>query len=141
MIPEPAYIDYRRLAEKAGVEICTVQMHEEDDFMLDYQTLESSIGNNDLVILGHPNNPTGRTLDASAVRDIATRKPDSLFVIDESFGGFVEDFHSLTKERPSNVIAVVSFTKLFAIPGLRLGVALADEQVATDLRKQIMPGR
>ncbi len=139
VVPEPAYIDYRRLAEKAGLDVATVQMCEEDDFTLDYQALESTIGVNDLVIIGHPNNPTGRTVDAVAIRDIALRKPDSLFVVDESFGGFVENFESLAVDRPANVIVVISLTKLFAIPGLRLGVALADEAIATRLRDQVMP--
>ncbi len=49
-----------------------------------------------------------------------------MFVIDEAFGDFVEDFDSLTRNCPANVIVLLSLTKIFAIPGLRTGCAVGD---------------
>ena len=47
-------------------------------------------------------------------------------MVDEAFGDFVEDFDSLTRQRPANVIVLLSLTKIFAIPGLRTGCAVGD---------------
>ncbi len=92
-----------------------------------------------LVILGQPNNPTGITVEAKAIRRMAQRHPSSWFVIDEAFADFIEGLDSLTRDRPSNVIVLRSFTKFFAIPGLRLGWALADPEIAKKVRAVLPP--
>lgn len=46
---------------------------------------------------------------------------------------------SLTQNRPPNVIVLRSFTKFFAIPGLRLGCAIADPETIRRMRKMIPP--
>jgi histidinol-phosphate/aromatic aminotransferase/cobyric acid decarboxylase-like protein len=67
--------------------------------------------------------------DAKALRRLASRKPSTLFLVDEAFGDFVEGMESLTVDRPENVIVLLSLTKVYAIPGLRLGCAIADPSV------------
>ena len=57
------------------------------------------------------------------------KHPSALFVVDEAFGDFVENFDSLTRLRPGNVIVLLSLTKIFAIPGLRTGCAVGDRHL------------
>ncbi len=139
VIPEPGYVDYRNAAQTAGLKTTPVLMTEANRFDLDFATVGESIGGNDLVMTGNPNNPTGKILDSDSIRALAAQHPDTLFVVDESFAGFVEGFVSLTAETPPNVVVIMSLTKLFAIPGLRLGVAVANVGLADQLRKALPP--
>jgi cobyric acid synthase CobQ len=92
-----------------------------------------------VVVLGRPNNPTGRSFSADDLRQLAARHSEKWFVIDEAFGDFVENFSSLTQHRPRNVIVLLSLTKNFAIPGLRLGLAVADAEIVRRLEEALPP--
>lgn len=139
IIPSPAYSDYGRAAMLAGLEVERLYMREEDGFRLDVEELARRVGPGDLVFLCEPNNPTGNLTGVDNIRRLAEHRRDTLFVVDESFLGFLENAESLTIKRSSNVIVVISLTKLFAIPGLRLGLAVADPAVVSDLREHIPP--
>ena len=77
--------------------------------------------------------------NADALRDMALRNASVTFVIDEAFAAFVEGMDSLTHRRPPNVIVLLSFTKFFAIPGLRLGCAIADPAIISRIRTMMPP--
>ncbi|MCA1961954.1 MAG: cobyric acid synthase [Desulfomonile sp.] len=134
VIPVPSYADYWDAAVAADLDVDAVPLREEDDFALDWEVLESSLGAGDMVFLCQPNNPTGRLEDAFTLRNIATRHPTTFFVVDEAFGDFVQDMDSCTRDRPANVIVLLSLTKIFAIPGLRLGLAIADAPIVQAIR-------
>jgi len=135
LVPVPAYVDYARSAALGGMRVETLVMREDAGFALDFNALESALSDEHAVFLGRPNNPTGHVCDADALRALALRHPGTLFVVDEAFGDFVEGFESLTCQRPANVVVLLSLTKAFAIPGLRLGCAVADAALACRVRE------
>ena len=139
VIPVPSYIDYARSAALGGMEVVFVPLSADLGFALDYAALEAGLDGNEAVFIGRPNNPTGHVCDADALRSLAVRNPETIFVIDEAFGDFVESFDSLTRERPANVVVLLSLTKAFAIPGLRLGVAVGDPAIVRGVREQQTP--
>ncbi|ABA87744.1 L-threonine-0-3-phosphate decarboxylase, cobalt-precorrin-3 C17-methyltransferase and adenosylcobyric acid synthase [Syntrophotalea carbinolica DSM 2380] len=129
LIPVPSYVDYATAADIAGLTVHTLPLTADNGFAFDFEILETALeelkGSPVIVPIGHPNNPTGRSLDAQRLRALARRFPTTTFVVDEAFADFVEDFDSLTINRPANVVVMLSLTKIFAIPGLRLGLAVA----------------
>lgn len=135
VIPMPAYADYAKASHLGGLEVEHMLLLESDGFALDLARLASMIKSRDLVFVCRPNNPTGLVCNADELRTLAQNHPETMFVVDEAFGDFVEDFASLTRERPRNVIVLLSLTKIFAVPGLRLGCALADERIASAVRR------
>lgn len=135
VVPVPAYSDYAQTSELSGLAVERVFMKEERGFMPDLSVIESHLAGNDLVFIGQPNNPTGFICDPDELRDMALRNGSTTFVVDEAFADFVENMDSLTRRRPTNVIVLLSFTKFFAIPGLRLGCAVADPAVIARIRK------
>jgi len=142
IIAVPCYADYRRAAELAGMQTRAFRLDPGNDFHLDFAQLADAIedaGGAGLVLLGQPNNPTGRCFDAEELRALAARYEDCWFVIDEAFADFVEDLDRLTQRRPPNVIVLLSATKNWAIPGLRLGFAIADRGVVQMLRAALPP--
>lgn len=126
IVPVPTYADYLTYAHTAGLSTKTILLKETAGFEVDWDELGSELRRGDLVFLCQPNNPTGRTFDPERLRKLASKHPATLFVVDEAFRDFVEDMDSLTQRRPENVIVLLSLTKIFAIPGIRLGCAVAD---------------
>jgi adenosylcobyric acid synthase len=139
VIPVPAYIDYAAAMQAAGREVVLLPLREDADFALDWQTLEQSLGGDEIVVLGQPNNPTGRAFDPDQFRDLAARHPATTFVIDEAFADFVDGYRSLGECLAPHWIVVRSLTKFYAIPGLRLGFAIADAATVRHIRSQIPP--
>ena len=139
VIPVPAYTDYALSTELCGLTVEKVMMKEEDGFVLDIVLLESCLQEGDLVYIGRPNNPTGLSCGAEVLRRLATDNPEAFFIIDEAFADFVEGIDRLTRNRPSNVAVLCSFTKIFGIPGMRLGCMVADADVVGRVKKLIPP--
>ncbi len=138
IIPVPAYIDYRHACAQAGMEVVALPLSAEDDFQPDLEQLSAQLRPGDLLILGQPNNPTGRMNDREELLRLADQHPDVLILLDEAFAGFVEGYTSLAGCR-ENIITLCSLTKLFAVPGLRLGFLAASAPLCQKIRQQVAP--
>lgn len=94
-----------------------------------------------LVYICNPNNPTG-TLTPSAEIDawIESASDDTYFLVDEAYYEYCEDpaYWSCTKyvDNP-NVIVARSFSKIYAMAGMRLGYAVAHKETAKLLTSYI----
>ncbi len=98
-----------------------------------------------LVILCSPNNPTGPALAAEAVKAfLEAVPPHVLVVLDEAYAEFVDDplavdGTGLLGAYP-NLVVLRTFSKAYALAGLRVGYALAgDPAVAGALRQVHLP--
>ncbi len=139
IIPVPSYGDYARACRVAGKHILTLPLREEDEFRLDLDSLGAMLQGGELVFIGQPNNPTGMLCDPDSIRALAVKNPNATFVIDEAFADFVEGLDRLSRDRPANLIVLLSLTKIFAMPGLRLGCAIADRVLVERLRELQAP--
>ncbi|WPD24308.1 MAG: cobyric acid synthase [Candidatus Electrothrix scaldis] len=138
VIPVPAYIDYRQACEQAGFEVVPLPLSSEDDFEPNLEQIATQMQDGDIVILGQPNNPTGRMIDRESLLTLADQHQDVLFLLDEAFAGFVAGYTSLAGSR-ENIITLCSLTKLFAVPGLRLGFLAASQELCQDIKRQLAP--
>lgn len=139
VLPVPSYLDYRTAALREGLAIEEVILPESDGFAVPWNTLEEKLEGGEMVVLGQPNNPTGRLFETSRLLDLAHRHGDTFFVVDEAFADFVPNYRSLIHAGRPNIVVVRSMTKLYAIPGLRLGYAVADAVPADRLRGFLPP--
>jgi len=89
-----------------------------------------------LGFVARPQNPTGVLDRVDAVLDLATRTPQTAWVVDEAFIGLCDDPASTAG---SGVITVRSLTKELALAGLRVGIADAPPPVARALRALAPP--
>ncbi|MBP8980740.1 MAG: threonine-phosphate decarboxylase [Syntrophobacterales bacterium] len=138
VVSVPAYVDYAHAAELAGLPVERVPLAEERDFRPDPEKIDRFLRDGDLFFTGQPNNPTGLLWDAADLRRLARRHPAATIVIDEAFADFVPGMDSLTQRRPPNVVVLLSLTKFFAVPGIRLGCAVADPALIARI-KAVMP--
>jgi len=141
VIPGPAYADYATACRRAGLDVVSLALRPQTGFALDPADLDAALAHAPgLVFLGSPGNPTGRVIPAATIRDLAGRHPDSLFVVDEAFADFADGFASLAgADRPENVVVLLSLTKTYAIPGLRLGLCAAAPGLISPLRESLPP--
>ncbi len=122
LILEPTFSEYTAAARAAGFEpVRRVARREEDGFRLDLAALEDLEGVA-LVFLCNPNNPTGDALNRAEVLEVADRvlERDAALVVDEAFADFAPGT-SVAAEVGESLYVARSFTKFFAVPGLRLG--------------------
>ncbi|NDV22350.1 cobyric acid synthase [Desulfovibrio sp. JC022] len=139
VIPVPCYVDYERSCKLAGLKTEHIPLDPQRGFAPDFDTLSSFLAAAPaLVFLAQPNNPTGTAFDPAELKALARKHPDSRFVIDESFADFVPGLERLAGQRPPNVITVVSMTKFYAIPGLRLGLAFGSPEIIMEI-KNVLP--
>ena len=125
LIPVPSFSEYERAARAINAEVEYIFTRAEENFQLDAAQDFSA----DLIILGRPNNPTGNLISIDAIKKISNA---TKILVDESFIDFlnVESAKNLVSEKIS---VVQSLTKIFAIPGLRLGFAVVEKNLAEKL--------
>ena len=85
----------------------------------------------DILFICTPNNPTGQLFQKSQIIALTTTLPKTIIVVDEAFLDFTDAPHHNSVCRDvinfPNLIMLRSMTKLFAIPGLRLGYLVAHQ--------------
>lgn len=128
LISIPAYMDYAEAAVSSNKKIQYVSG--KDDFSVDYEALNKEIRANDLIFLGHPANPTGCFLGIDAVLELAKQHPTADFIIDEAFIDFADRAETFINKPRKNIAVLQSFTKFYAIPGIRLGALFSSPEIA-----------
>ena len=97
----------------------------------------------DLLFLANPNNPTGTLLSKKEIKEILDycRERNIVVVLDECFIEFCESDSSMISEieQYENLIIVRAFTKIFAIPGVRLGYLISSNQEILDRIRMQLP--
>lgn len=129
-------------AKILGAKVKTIEYDEK--FIFDIKKFSKNISNDTkLAYIATPNNPTGEIVSRSEIEILLKRHPETLFIVDCTYTNFaqgvaIEDYIDLTKTF-DNIIVVKSYSKDFAIAGLRFGVAFADENIIAQLKKVISP--
>jgi threonine-phosphate decarboxylase len=129
LVLEPTFSEYAAAARASGMEPVrrVARRREEEGFGWDptsYRDLEGV----SVVFLCNPNNPTGDMLGRDEVLEVAAcvEEAGAVLVVDEAFADFVPEI-SVTDMVDRGLWVARSFTKFFAIPGLRLGCLLCDD--------------
>ena len=130
-MPYPSYILYRTLA---GIQGATCeQVHYERDWSLG-DAFAAPRDDLRLAIIANPNSPSGTLLPPARVAELAERLACGV-VVDEAYGDFADtDCLNLVRENP-RVIVTRSFSKSYALAGLRFGFAVAQPAVVEQMLK------
>jgi threonine-phosphate decarboxylase len=142
LISNPTFSEYARaVAAAGGKPVETMNMAPPLEMEIDSLLHEKSVPFQGL-FLCHPNNPTGRLYPKKELLELIERAEEKgvTVVLDEAFIDYHEE-ESLVREtgRFSRLIVLRSFTKFFAMPGLRAGYAVLGEPLAKRLRKTQIP--
>jgi histidinol-phosphate/aromatic aminotransferase/cobyric acid decarboxylase-like protein/adenosyl cobinamide kinase/adenosyl cobinamide phosphate guanylyltransferase len=129
-VVHPGFTEAEAALHAHRVPVARVLRDPARDFALDPDAVPREA---DLVVVGNPASPSGTLDPAAAV--LALRRPGRVVVVDEAFMDLVPgEPASLAREPLDDVIVVRSLTKSLALPGLRVGYALAPPPLAERLR-------
>ncbi len=128
----PTYADYADACRLFQVPVRFVPARAKDDFLPDPAELSNRLAAGDLVFICNPNNPTGVFINPETISSLCREHADVRFIVDESYLPFLPsgDRNSLAGavDRLPNLAVLLSFSKIFRIPGLRIGFMAAGDQ-------------
>ena len=142
LLVEPTYGEYRLSCEIAGAEVQTFLTSAKDDFKPDISALTNQIKSEKpkILFICNPNNPTGYFLKRDEFEKILSVASESLVVLDEAYVSFVDQaWLSTGYINANNLLILRSMTKNYALAGLRLGYAVAGEEIITILSRVCPP--
>lgn len=133
LLPVPSFSEYERAALAAGSEIEYLPLRAERSFRISAEELLTAAQRTgaDVLVLGNPNNPTGTSFLREELVMLSERLTaiGCSLIVDESFLDFHRDEPCYTLRwdaaRLPHLFLIRSLTKFFALPGLRLGFAIA----------------
>jgi threonine-phosphate decarboxylase len=124
LIAAPAFSEYEHALAAADVPVAFQLTSEAQDFTLNAPLDPKDA---DLVFLAHPASPSGALLPPDLLLEVAAKLDGAgvFLLLDEAFVDFVEEVSLKTHlAQFPRVLLLRSFTKFFAIPGMRLGYLL-----------------
>ncbi len=89
----------------------------------------------DAVFLANPNAPSGTLIDPADVASLATAMGDTPLLVDEAYADYAEQDCVDLVTSHENVIVSRSFSKGFALAGLRLGYAVSRPETIRQMDK------
>lgn len=138
IVVEPTFSEYEKACRANN---CEIRYHQliEPNFALNIDELRPSLPSADALFLCNPNNPTGIQYPISTILSIIEEceKQNCFVILDEAFYDFLVNYQSYIPyiNKFSNLIIIRSLTKMFAIPGLRLGYLVATPDIIAEISR------
>jgi len=137
LIMSPDFSEYERAVKTAGSQIHSLKLAEEEGFWFDLSRAKAS----DIFFFSNPHNPTGNIIVSG--RDKIEHLSPGVVVVDEAFMDFVDHEEEYTMIRKTSkhkkIIVLRTFTKFFAVPGLRVGYLVAHKDIIRMLKQYQAP--
>lgn len=134
LILAPTFSEYERALKLVGAEVSYYELREEEQFRVREDITGYITADVDMVFLCNPNNPTGQCVSRDMAERLVERCKDcgSILIIDECFIDFLDhpEMYEM-KDRLifyPNLLIIKALTKLFSMPGLRLGYGMCGDR-------------
>jgi histidinol-phosphate aminotransferase len=125
VMPYPSYSLHAYFAKINGGRAITVDL--KDDFQLDVEAMSQAEGK--MVILCTPNNPTSNVFRRKDVERILESN-DRIVIVDEAYGEFAGLSFIPDVNRYENLIVTRTFSKAYALAGMRIGYSVSNLDLA-----------
>ena len=140
LVTAPSFSEYANALVLHGFTVDHYLLRPDNGFLVTEDILHAITPGTDLVFLGQPNNPAGRTISRELLLKILDRCTwcGALLALDECFAEFLDEpeaFSLLPLLREGGhppLVLLRSFTKLYGMAGLRLGYAICANQMLAE---------
>ena len=130
----PTYSLYEPFARIAGATVH--RMNIPDDFTFPMNAFSGmELHEFKMVVLTHPNNPTGTPVPFDWLEPQLQLYPGTMFLIDEAYADFLgHSFIPSVRQYP-NLVVARTFSKIDGLAGLRIGYLVAQSELLLGVRK------
>ncbi len=143
LIPIPSFYGYEYAAKAASSDIVFFPLREEEEFMPKEDLFTALAEDTDLLFLANPNNPTGKRMEKEYLKKLLKicKDREIFVVLDECFIEFSGSEFSMLSEikEYDNLLLVRTFTKIYAIPGVRLGYLICSNNILLEAISRQLP--
>jgi histidinol-phosphate aminotransferase len=134
----PTYSMYEIYAAATGARVISIPSDKEFRFPLD-RLLSEVTGNTRLIAIANPNNPTGVLVSKDEILRIAQAAPQAAVLIDEAYFEFCGATALPAFRRFPNIFVSRTFSKVYGLAGLRIGVLTGSADQMPLLRRVASP--
>jgi histidinol-phosphate aminotransferase len=143
LMAQPSFVRYRMEALMMGANPVEVPLDGNLDFDLE-RMADNITSDTRWICFPNPNNPTARYVNKKELTDFISKIPDScLLILDEAYLEFMDQpdypdgVHFLRENLSGgcSIVVLRTFSKAFALAGLRVGYGLMDPQLAAEIHK------
>ena len=121
----PSFSEYKIYSELLNEKYCDITL--ESDFSFDVNKFIEASTDANILVLCTPNNPTGEIIKREYIEQVLCE--GKITVVDEAYFEFSgESIVDLIKDY-ENLIVIRTFSKAFALAGLRAGYAIGNEKI------------
>lgn len=141
LLAVPFYSEYKTALESVNCEIEYYDLKKEKGFLMESDFISHLNEEIEMIFLSNPNNPVGNLIDPWLLGQIAKKceEKEIVCVIDECSLEFCPNGkdQSMTAhlEEYPHIVVVKAFTKLYAMPGLRLGYGICGKELQAEKMK------
>ncbi|MBL7977015.1 MAG: histidinol-phosphate transaminase [Bacteroidetes Order II. Incertae sedis bacterium] len=140
VLPTPLFSLYEKIVRLCEGRIISVACR--PDFGFDLPAIREAILTNNpiLTVIGAPNNPTGAHVSKEDLLEILDLS-SGFVLIDEAYAEFVDDGRGMQTAlaRYPNLLILRTFSKSFALAGIRIGYLLGHPAVLREILKYRIP--
>lgn len=131
----PTYGMYTVSAALNDVKMNNISLNNDFDIPEDWEEQLQPFVKSKLLFLCSPNNPTGNLLNAKRIEAIL-KTFQGIVIVDEAYIDFAEapSFSQRLNEFP-NLVVLQTLSKAYAMAGLRIGLAIASEEIIAYMNK------
>ena len=139
VVMQPNYMQIWGIAKNHQLQVKTFDLVEENGWAPDLDELESQLSpNTKLVAVCNPNNPTGRVMTETEMDRVVqlVSRNGAWLLADEVYRGAERLTHEVSPSfygRYDKVIAIGSMSKAYGLPGLRIGWAVAPQELLDEM--------
>jgi histidinol-phosphate aminotransferase len=133
MMPSMSWWYYKKIADEVGgVKVEYPILEGDDSFYYDIKGMSDAyhLEKPKIVLISSPNNPTGNRMDIHQMEQVLEEMKDTIVIFDEAYTLFFDSgkaYHGEFIKKYRNLIIIRTFSKYYALAGLRIGFALAGE--------------
>ncbi len=140
LIPSPFFSMYEILGNTYSLNLIEIIYRKDFSFPFNEikKTIEKRETKFELIIITNPNNPTGTLIGKNKIEEII-KLTDKPILIDQTYMDFSEEDCLSLLKKYSNLIIINSFSKLYGLAGLRLGMLFTSNKLLKKIKRFRLP--